>query len=63
MKEKKLTIDQERRIEEIKAQWFKDLDELEEIDLGGNSLSNYSNHGRRELEKKYAPQIRAIYNK
>lgn len=62
MEEKRLTDNQKKRIADIKELWFKELDGLHDVDLDSNSLSNKSNHERRELEKKYLPQIQAIYN-
>lgn len=59
---KRLSPDQIRRIEEIKKEWFKELDELPEIKLAPNTLSNASNLPRIKLAEKYQPRIKAIYD-
>ncbi len=59
MSERKLTEEQETRIEAIKKIWFQELEHLPEVSVKGG-FSHTSNHARLELEKKYYPQIKKI---
>lgn len=59
MNEKRLNEAQRQRIEEIKKEWFAELDKLEPFKKNG-SLSHSSNATRIQLERKYSARIREV---
>ena len=59
MNEKKLSDSQKRRIEEIKKEWFSQVDKIEH-NLEKHTFSQASNAEYIRLEKKYLPQIKKI---
>ena len=59
MKERKLTSDQKKRIEAIKEEWLKELQEIPEPELT-RWPDDSINEPYRKLERKYKPQIDAI---
>ncbi len=61
MNGKRLNEAQRQRIEEIKREWFAELDKLEPFKKSG-SLSHSSNAARIQLERKYLARIREILN-
>lgn len=60
MNEKKLTEDQKKRIKAIETEWMTEVSKIPE-----KPLTKWPDISRNEpykrLEKKYLPQIRAIY--
>lgn len=60
MSKKELSVDQIRKIDEIKKQWFREMKELPPLNMGSNQLSYASNKLRLDLEKKYMAMIREI---
>ncbi len=67
MSEKKLTVDQERKIKEIKQQWIEEAEacfkEREQTQEGKCQLDGNSTWKLVKLQEKYDKQMREIINK
>lgn len=60
MNELKLTDSQKERIEEIRAKWMKEVDEIPEPQPPYNHLDGAATTAIAKLQSKYLPMIKAI---